>query len=98
MALRAMWFLRAIACNSSVASFSERDLMLSRVADSLYWMARYIERAEHTSRLIAVKLEPMIEQSREDAIASWTRVALALSAEEFAKHHDAFAITQALAF
>lgn len=72
--------------------------MLSRVADSLYWMARYIERAEHTARLIAVKLESMIEQSREDAIASWIRVALALSGEEFAKHPDAFAITQALAF
>ena len=37
--------------------------MLSRVADSLYWMARYMERAEHTSRLIAVKLESMIEQT-----------------------------------
>ena len=72
--------------------------MLSRVADSLYWMARYIERAEHTSRLIAVKLESMIEQSREDAIASWTRVAVALSGEAFVKHPDAFAITQALAF
>ena len=72
--------------------------MLSRVADSLYWMARYIERAEHTARLIAVKLESMIEQSREDAIASWTRVAHALSGEEFTKHPDAFAITQALAF
>ena len=72
--------------------------MLSRVADSLYWMARYIERAEHTARLIAVKLESMIEQSREDAIQSWLRVATSLSSEEFAKHDDAFAITQALAF
>jgi len=72
--------------------------MLSRVADSLYWMARYIERAEHTARLIAVKLESMIEQSREDAIQSWLRVAAALSSEKFAKHDDAFAITQALAF
>ena len=44
--------------------------MLSRVADSLYWMARYIERAEHTARLIAVKLESMVEQTPEDAGAS----------------------------
>ncbi|MGD0190996.1 MAG: alpha-E domain-containing protein [Rhizomicrobium sp.] len=58
--------------------------MLSRVADSLYWMGRYIERAEHTSRLIAVKLESMIEQNREDAEASWARVIAALSAEAFA--------------
>ena len=26
--------------------------MLSRVAESLYWMARYLERAENTARLI----------------------------------------------
>lgn len=37
--------------------------MLSRVADSLYWMARYLERAEHTARLIDVNLSLMLEQS-----------------------------------
>jgi len=26
-------------------------MMLARVADSLYWIGRYIERAEHVSRL-----------------------------------------------
>ncbi|MEI9996331.1 MAG: alpha-E domain-containing protein [Rhizomicrobium sp.] len=73
--------------------------MLSRVADSLYWMARYIERGEHTARVVAVKLESMVEQSREDADAAWHRVVEALSAEEFApKAHDAYVITQALAF
>lgn len=29
--------------------------MLSRVADALYWMARYVERAEHAARLIEVQ-------------------------------------------
>ena len=28
--------------------------MLSRVADALYWMGRYIERAEHCTRLLLV--------------------------------------------
>jgi len=73
--------------------------MLSRVADSLYWMARYLERAEHTSRLIAVKLESMIEQSTEDAQASWARVAVALATDGVpADSDDIFAITQRLAF
>lgn len=73
--------------------------MLSRVADSLYWMARYLERAEHTSRLIAVKLESMIEQSTEDAQASWARVAVALATDGVAADSDdIFAITQRLAF
>jgi uncharacterized alpha-E superfamily protein len=32
-------------------------MLLSRVADSLYWIARYLERAEHTIRLIDVRLD-----------------------------------------
>jgi uncharacterized alpha-E superfamily protein len=74
--------------------------MLSRVADSLYWMGRYLERAEHTGRVLAVRLESMIEQSKDDADRAWARVAAALSAEEFAaaQSHDAFAATSALSF
>jgi uncharacterized alpha-E superfamily protein len=73
--------------------------MLSRVADSLYWMARYLERAEHTARLLAVKLETMVEQTPEDADVSWRRVVGALAAEEMVREHsDAFVITESLAF
>ena len=73
--------------------------MLSRVADSLYWMSRYIERAEHTARLIAVKLDSMVEQTSEDATASWGRVVEALTGEKMhLVHPDAFAITRKLAF
>lgn len=73
--------------------------MLSRVADCLYWMGRYIERAEHTARLLAVRLESMIEQSKDDADRSWSRLAAALSAEEFAaQSHDPAAVTGALSF
>lgn len=73
--------------------------MLSRVADNLYWMGRYMERAEHTSRLLAVRLESMVEQSKDDADRAWQRLAAALSAEELVgETHDAFAITAALSF
>src|ERR1700754_1598073 len=72
--------------------------MLSRVADSLYWMARYIERAEHTARLIAVKLESMVEQTPDDAGASWQWVIGALTGERVPAHEDAFIITRMLAF
>ncbi len=74
--------------------------MLSRVADNLYWMSRYLERAEHTSRLIAVKLEAMIEQSREDSEASWRRVVACLSSEPHIPSGpvDPFLVSQALAF
>src|SRR5262249_36604888 len=35
--------------------------MLSRVADSIYWMARYIERAENVARFIDVNLQLMLD-------------------------------------
>ena len=36
--------------------------MLSRVADNLYWMSRYLERAEHTSRLVDMNLTLMLDE------------------------------------
>lgn len=72
--------------------------MLSRVADSLYWMARYLERAEHTARLLAVKLETMLEQTPEDAEASWARVVAALLPEPLAEKSDVTVVANALAF
>ncbi len=35
--------------------------MLSRVANSLYWMSRYIERAESTARLVDVNLQLILD-------------------------------------
>ena len=35
--------------------------MLSRVADSLYWMSRYLERAENQARLIDVNLQILLD-------------------------------------
>jgi len=73
--------------------------MLSRVADSLYWMSRYLERAEHIARLLAVKLETTAEQTREEADASWSRVVACLSSRsEAPADMDSIAITQHLAF
>ena len=44
--------------------------MLSRVADSLYWLGRYVERAENLARMIEVTrrdaLETFLNQTRED--------------------------------
>jgi len=31
--------------------------MLSRVAENLYWLARYVERAENTARLLNVNTQ-----------------------------------------
>ena len=36
--------------------------MLSRVADHLYWMSRYLERAKHTARVVDVHLDLMLDR------------------------------------
>jgi uncharacterized alpha-E superfamily protein len=40
--------------------------MLSRVANCLYWMARYIERADNTARIIDVNLQLLLDSRRLD--------------------------------
>lgn len=37
--------------------------MLSKVADSLYWMSRYLERAEHTARLVQVYIDASLDHT-----------------------------------
>jgi uncharacterized alpha-E superfamily protein len=51
-------------------------MMLARVADSLYWLGRYIERAEHLSRLSSVMLNATLDQTDSGVQAVW----IALSA------------------
>jgi uncharacterized alpha-E superfamily protein len=41
--------------------------MLSRVADSLYWMSRYLERADHVARQFDVHLAVVLDQSTDAA-------------------------------
>jgi len=46
--------------------------MLSRVADALFWMSRYYERAENTARLIDVNINMMLDMGQylEDGVTS----------------------------
>jgi uncharacterized alpha-E superfamily protein len=53
--------------------------MLSRVADSLYWIGRYLERAEHTIRVLDVNLNLMLEGPAPKSDAGWQRVMHALA-------------------
>lgn len=56
--------------------------MLSRVADALYWMGRYVERAESAARLLEVTRRLQIdigEVDPEAATAQWNRTARLLS-------------------
>ncbi len=55
--------------------------MLSRVADSLYWMSRYLERAEHTARVINIQLNLMLERGVGSDDAYWAHVLRTLGIE-----------------
>jgi uncharacterized alpha-E superfamily protein len=50
-------------------------MMLARVADSLYWVGRYVERAEHFSRLCEVMLNATLDRS--EAATQVARIARA---------------------
>ena len=46
--------------------------MLSRTADHLFWMARYMERAENTARMLDVNYQmSQLPQSTEEAEQGW---------------------------
>jgi uncharacterized alpha-E superfamily protein len=70
--------------------------MLSRVADNLYWMSRYLERAEHTARLLDVNLSQMLDQTPTSAEKRWDRLLRTVSQQMAAT--DPYAITYALTF
>jgi len=73
--------------------------MLSRVADSLYWMSRYIERAEHTCRLTEVNLKQMLDESPEVSGQRWERVVNSLRTDLPSKgDRDAWAVATWLMF
>ncbi len=52
--------------------------MLSRVADNIYWMGRYLERAEHTARVMGVHWNMMLENDPRSAEDRWRQVMKAL--------------------
>src|SRR5260221_1305804 len=72
--------------------------MLSRVADSLYWMSRYLEQAEHTARLIDVQLNQMLDQAGADSSLRWQRLLHSLRTPPPEGNVDAYSVTQALTF
>src|SRR5579859_4361403 len=72
--------------------------MLSRVAESLYWMSRYLERAEHTARLIDVHLAQMLDQTGEDTSMRWHRLLRSLRTPLPEGEIDAYSITHLLTF
>src|ERR1700688_5002544 len=63
--------------------------MLSRIAESLFWLARYIERAEGTSRILDVNYHMLLEQSQQSYRPRWEPlVIMAGGRERFCELYD----------
>ncbi len=62
--------------------------MLSRIADSLFWLARYIERAEGTARVLDVNYHMLLEQSQPSYRLRWEPlIVMAGEADRFRKFY-----------
>ena len=73
--------------------------MLSRVADSLYWMSRYLERAEHTVRMLDVNMGLMLDKSSTSAEGRWKRVLAALgNPQGVSWNNDYYQLVHSLTF
>ena len=55
-------------------------MILARVADSLYWMNRYLERVEHTARLLGLQLEHLPSSPVREIANGWRRLFSSLDA------------------
>lgn len=75
--------------------------MLSRVAESIYWMARYVERADNTARFVDVNLHLLLDLP-EDFTGQWDAlVKITGDAEDFESRYAAYTgenVIQFLAF
>lgn len=83
----------------------QATVMLSRVAHSLYWMSRYIERSENIARLLEVNLQMLVDFQNLDQDTStehWASILASSGDEElFEKHYktaESRSVTEFFAF
>ncbi|MBB2926008.1 MULTISPECIES: alpha-E domain-containing protein [Paraburkholderia] len=74
--------------------------MLSRTADHLFWMARYMERAENTARMLDINLKALLLPGSADAEARTHRAMLRISELEpaFDARHEETTSSNVLKF
>jgi uncharacterized alpha-E superfamily protein len=76
--------------------------MLSRIAESMFWLARYMERAEYTARILDVNFHTLLEQTSHRHRLRWDPlISMAGEQERFHQHYesaDARAVFEFLAF
>lgn len=57
-------------------------MLLSRVADALYWTGRYLERAEHAARVVDVRLDLGVDRPSAEGVWDFSRLYASLQLSE----------------
>ncbi|HEY2658224.1 MAG TPA: alpha-E domain-containing protein [Caulobacteraceae bacterium] len=73
-------------------------MMLARVADSLYWIGRYVERAEHLCRVSDVMLTATLDDSEGAAVVAHIALSAMEDREPLGESHTAMSAVQSLLF
>ncbi|MFY0409327.1 alpha-E domain-containing protein [Solicola sp. PLA-1-18] len=71
--------------------------MLSRIAESLFWIGRYVERADDTSRILDVQTQLLVEDPGIDETASCTQLLSVMGVEDYEGTANRRAIMRVLA-
>lgn len=57
--------------------------MLSRIAESLFWIGRYVERADDTARLLDVQMQVLVEDPAADEVVSCQQLFAVMGIDDF---------------
>jgi uncharacterized alpha-E superfamily protein len=73
------------------------SVLLSRMAESIYWIGRYVERAEGTARILDVVVHHTLEQRGADSSGTARRLQAVMGLQSPPEDPDLWAVTEALA-
>lgn len=72
--------------------------MLSRIAESMFWIGRYVERAEDTARILDVQTQLMLEDATLDVDETCHGLLSIMGVEDPPEHVDVAYVLNALAY
>ncbi|MFT4299684.1 MAG: alpha-E domain-containing protein [Aeromicrobium sp.] len=71
--------------------------MLSRIAESLFWIGRYLERADDTARILDVELQVLVEDPSVDEDRSCRQILTIMGVEDLPSTVDRWSVLDLLA-
>ena len=73
--------------------------MLGRVANGIFWMYRYLERAENTARLLAAGHRMTLTRGGDEATQEWRSILITLGLlQSYELHNEGYAGAQVCEF